>query len=863
MQKISSREKFVDEVVRSIATSDEKEGAFIFGISGKWGEGKTYFLDSLKDELEKSNISSMKVVQLNPWKFAHADNSIFRELLRQITELHSNWFKRNILKHKLQVLYHDVSKKKINWRATLIATCVFLAAGILYKYPLPFLLSTKTLVSQNKTLFTLLLIPVLLGVANSITTSQSSTKAVSTRDKFDELIKKVLKDLDLDKVVVYVDDLDRLTASKALSVLDNLRTFFDNQKLVFVVASDHTVLERHLGRELRPEAESADQMDEGRRYLKKIFNVYWRLPIPTKPEFEEYVKALIDKKGNPFLHKSLKNPTFRKSFRDYLLTYFSNNFRNVERFVNRVEFTFRLLEAQHTARTTSQRNKEYFAEMLDNPLLVVRVLLIEELANPLFDAMQHKPELLLTLEQKATDGEQAEPSFTNALKDLSTEQTAFMISFLSVKPRFRDETGVKVMSIEPYISLSSDSSFGDIRGLSPKEFSSYLKKDMTTDLTTILSRSSEQKIQEALDNFTEEFAALTDLPIKKKLLSNLVHVAQASDPKLPAQAIITSMLLNSDLSFIDQLEPAEKILVTEELGTLKLTDTELEELISKVPNFSATEWANIASLENGEPISQLTQRKFLRYFKEYFPANQADALTQIGPRISAFNAKTVNTELTTHIEQLINYFIADNNDTRRDYGLALLRKTDAGFPALMDRLKTELSVRNSPIFNWLAGPAKSSSEPLFSMQAMVDSVINGPTPVSSIADLSDRLTLFQSLPEAKDILWEALLKLDYPILIDTLYEAILINNYVPIAPNSDVANNILEIIIRRFITKDAVSKPETIGWLGRITPAHWVFVNLKLNSQLVRLIDTRLGTKYLSDEARQHLERIKSEFSAS
>lgn len=858
MEKQTSRDRFIGEVVNLIASSDSKEGAFIFGLSGKWGEGKSRFLSNLRGELEKCETLKMGVVELNPWKFAHADNSIFRELLRQIADLHDGPIRRYYLRRKLDGLYHDISKSKIDWKTTLIASGIFLLAGLLYKRPPTFLVPIRDYISQNKALFTLLLIPALLGVANAVTTSQSSTKAVSTRDKFDDLIKEVLRGIDFDKIVVYVDDLDRLTATKALQVLDSLRTFFDNKKLIFVVASDHTVLERHLGLELVPGSAEAEQMDEGRRYLKKIFNVYWRLPIPTKPEFELHVKGLVDKEERPFLFEKLTTNVNRKSFRGYLLSYFSNNYRNVERFISRVEFTFRLIETQYTSPFGSKRNKEYFGEMLANPILVVRVLLIEELANPLFEKIQHNPELLLTLEGEATEGVLNPDS--DSFDDLSAEQKSFMVSFINEKPRFRDEEGVKVQSIEPYIFLSSDSSFGDIRGLSPSEFISFLNSGKTDDLASILSVSGEQKLKESMDAFSSEFALTTDLPSKQQLLSSIILVANKTNPKLSAQSYIISQLLTYDLSFISQLTPAEKIKLTEEIGSLNTTDEQLGNLINQTPVFEQMEWASIAALANGQPITLLTQYKFLNYFKEYSSTNPSDALTQIGPYLDQFSETAVSAVLEDDIARFISNLISDNNDTRREYGLSLLTKTKEGIPILKQNLTEQLNAKNAPIFNWLVGPAKTSSEPIFSATEIVDAVLLNVERVNSAPDLMERIALFQTFPEAKDRLWESLLQLNQKLLMDALYEGALISSYLPLAPTSDKANEILEMVLRSLINKNLAGTPEAISWLQRITPSHWVFANLKVQKTVAKLIDERLRTKYLTDEVRQNLERIKNEF---
>lgn len=862
MGKINSRGRFVAEVVKSIETSDGQDEAFIFGISGKWGEGKTTFLKSLKEKLEACESTKMRVVELRPWKYAYADDdSLLRELLRQMLRLHTNPLRRWWLSRQLDGLYHDVSKKQINWSVTLAAAVTLAGLGLLYKYPPALLHDVATFIQENKALVTLLLIPVLLGVANAVTTSQSSTKAVSTRDKFDGLLSQLLEKLSIDKVVVYVDDLDRLTASKAVAVLDSLRTFFDKQTLVFIVASDHSVLERHLGNELKPSADLPEQMEEGRRFLKKIFNVYWRLPLPTKPEYETYVKSLTGKAGNRFLHDKLINDSYRKTFRQYLLTYFSNNFRNAERFVSRVEFTLRLIEAQSSETTTTKVNKEYFAEMLSNPLLVIRVLLIEELANPLFERIQHKPELLLTLEQQATTSQE----YGKELDDLSQEQQTFITSFLPEKPRFRDETGVRVMSIQPYISLSSDSSFGDIRGLSPAEFSQHLRDDRIADLINILASSGEQKLTDAANAFSDDFARIADsnAPQKAKLLSNLIDVATGSDPKLPAQSIITNSIVNYGFGFAGNLEPVERIGLLEEIGSLKLDDSQFSVVLENTPEFIAADWAQITDLNDGRQLSPLVQQKFLRYFAQYFPAFKNDAMTQLGPYLDRFSAKAVNSAFTSILPDLITYFIDSNNDTLREYTLTILRKTNDGLSQLRDQLRTQVNARNTALFNWLAGYAKTTTEPLLTTDELIDAVLFGQTPVTSVSGLTESLALFQSLPEVKDKLWVGLLKLDATLLVDALFEVVLIDNYLPISPTSETANRILELILRRFVNRESAGLPQTLNWLNRITPERWVFANLRLEKQLIKLIDDRLGTQYPSDDVRSGLKRIKNDFGST
>ncbi|MDD3284402.1 MAG: P-loop NTPase fold protein [Patescibacteria group bacterium] len=59
--QIKSREKFIKNVVDIIEKNYDniQNESFIFGISGKWGEGKTTFLDSLSNELKIKGYESL------------------------------------------------------------------------------------------------------------------------------------------------------------------------------------------------------------------------------------------------------------------------------------------------------------------------------------------------------------------------------------------------------------------------------------------------------------------------------------------------------------------------------------------------------------------------------------------------------------------------------------------------------------------------------------------------------------------------------------------------------------------------------------------------------------------------------------
>jgi len=55
----------------------------VFGLSGRWGEGKTFFLDQLRKELKEDGL---EVIDLNPWKYATDRVAFLRSFLLQLLE---------------------------------------------------------------------------------------------------------------------------------------------------------------------------------------------------------------------------------------------------------------------------------------------------------------------------------------------------------------------------------------------------------------------------------------------------------------------------------------------------------------------------------------------------------------------------------------------------------------------------------------------------------------------------------------------------------------------------------------------------------------------------------------------------------
>ncbi len=108
-------------------------------------------------------------------------------------------------------------------------------------------------------------------------------------------IKKVLQDTidsslnEDERLIIFVDDLDRLNPSTAVSLLEGIKVFLDCEKCIFVMAIDDEVVYRginekyHLGQ---------DDDEKGKMFFDKIIQVPFRIPV-EQYEYDSYFSYFV------------------------------------------------------------------------------------------------------------------------------------------------------------------------------------------------------------------------------------------------------------------------------------------------------------------------------------------------------------------------------------------------------------------------------------------------------------------------------------------------------------------------------------------------------------------------------------------
>ena len=95
----------------------------------------------------------------------------------------------------------------------------------------------------------------------------------------------------IEKLVIYVDELDRCSPNTILDTLEAMRLFLFNGKVAFVIGAD----ERHVSYAIKNKFKDIEgiNMDIGKEYQEKIIQYPIRIPSMNKDETEFYILCLL------------------------------------------------------------------------------------------------------------------------------------------------------------------------------------------------------------------------------------------------------------------------------------------------------------------------------------------------------------------------------------------------------------------------------------------------------------------------------------------------------------------------------------------------------------------------------------------
>lgn len=218
-------------------------------IQGDWGSGKTSMMNMIKEQIS----DSVHPVWFNTWQYSQFnmhDELAVSMLCALLEELKCNEDTKKEIVGNLGKLFKKATKVAVSVAAE--------AHGFKKIYD-----EISEFVEPNTTDF--------------------AKEIKNLKQQFQNVVDRIV-DVKKNRVVVFVDDLDRLQPSKAVELLEVLKVFLDCDKCIYVLAVDYGVVTQGIKQKF------GDLVGEekGRSFFDKIIQLPFKMPV-AQYDIENYV----------------------------------------------------------------------------------------------------------------------------------------------------------------------------------------------------------------------------------------------------------------------------------------------------------------------------------------------------------------------------------------------------------------------------------------------------------------------------------------------------------------------------------------------------------------------------------------------
>jgi len=309
----------------------ECETPISIGIQGDWGIGRTTLMNMLRGSGDGQQSGLLdanlcKTISLDSWPYAQFDQNDNMA----VACLHS-------LTNQLgQVLEHEPGIDQAS-----------------LKYRLDAANDKLVIVMQQ-------LRELMQGLSNTRENGNSyidiSGQMLIFRAEFEKLVSLWTQSGDGRRVVIFIDDLDRIRPVMALELLEAIKNFIDIPGCIFVMTLDYEVVQRGMKKKLGRDL----QKTSGKAFFDKMIQLPFVVPT-TSYQLDEYIFDLLIKTGMSCIDKDGGDPESRQFFLDITRFTVGRNPRGIKRVVNYMNLLERIHRHNAGRETTGGECKILFA----------------------------------------------------------------------------------------------------------------------------------------------------------------------------------------------------------------------------------------------------------------------------------------------------------------------------------------------------------------------------------------------------------------------------------------------------------------------------------------------------------------------